>query len=171
MAQDPLLELRRLPKTLYDKLINQLLNPDDPNAYFQAIVTINEISLYNYYSLVEKQAKKSFIFAAVACFLGFVLIVTPIAFDLKDLVIDTDLSKIVTYSGIVVELISGLFFYLYSRTVEQLKKYHDNLVYAQDVLLSFKLVETVKEEANRILIIQDMIHSLTTIEEKRQALM
>jgi hypothetical protein len=43
-------------------------------------------------------------------------------------------------SGVVVEFITGVFFYLYNRTVQQLKEYHDSLISAQNVLLALKLI-------------------------------
>ncbi|RLF32184.1 MAG: hypothetical protein DRN08_06945 [Thermoplasmata archaeon] len=43
-------------------------------------------------------------------------------------------------SGILIEFIAGIFFYLYNKTVIQLKDYHDSLIEVQNVLLSFKIV-------------------------------
>jgi hypothetical protein len=50
-------------------------------------------------------------------------------------------SFVATASGVVVEFISGVFFYLYNRTVRQLKDYHDSLLDVQNILLSFRIVE------------------------------
>jgi hypothetical protein len=56
-------------------------------------------------------------------------------------------AKIAAVSGVVTEFISGVFFYLYNRTVRQLKEYHDSLLSVQNVLLSFKLVNDTEDTA------------------------
>lgn len=43
-------------------------------------------------------------------------------------------------SGVLIEFIAGVFFYLYNKTVIQLKDYHDSLIEVQNILLSFKIV-------------------------------
>lgn len=67
------------------------------------------------------------------------------------------------------EFISGVFFYLYNRTVLQLKAYHDSLLDVQNVLLSFRCVEGagINDEAQRIEIIKQMLAYLLTKKEAK----
>jgi hypothetical protein len=58
------------------------------------------------------------------------------------------------------QVVSGLMFYLYNRTVLQLKGYHDSLLDVQNILLCFKLVEDTNEESIRTEVMKQMIEFL-----------
>src|SRR5258708_39851920 len=70
-------------------------------------------------------------------------------------------SQILTYissgSGVITEFIAGVFFYLYNRTVRQMKGYHDSLLVVQNILLSFKLVEDTKDENEKAKMVGQML--------------
>lgn len=72
---------------------------------------------------------------------------------------------IATGSGIFVEFISGVLFFLYNRTVRQLKEYHDSLINVQNILLSFKLIESIKDEKSKTEMISKMITRLVGVEK------
>ncbi|QBF84975.1 hypothetical protein EXU30_18495 [Shewanella maritima] len=63
-------------------------------------------------------------------------------------------------SGVVVEFISGVFFYLYNKTTLQLKGYHDSLVNIQNVLLSFKIIEDTEDSKTKLEMTNSMIAAL-----------
>ncbi|CSA75054.1 TRADD-N-associated membrane domain-containing protein [Vibrio cholerae] len=65
-------------------------------------------------------------------------------------------------SGVIVEFISGVFFWLYSKTTQQLKGYHDSLVDIQNVLLSFKVVEDTADKETKLEMAKIMITSLNS---------
>lgn len=65
----------------------------------------------------------------------------------------------------LVEFISGIFFYLYSRTVQQLKAYHNSLLNVQNVLLSFKLIDD-SDPKMRSEMIREMLKFLMQHKEK-----
>ncbi|OCH11867.1 hypothetical protein A6E03_18980 [Aliivibrio sp. 1S128] len=65
-------------------------------------------------------------------------------------------------SGVIVEFISGVFFWLYSKTTQQLKGYHDSLVIIQNVLLSFKVVEDTDDKDTKLEMAKIMIASLNS---------
>jgi hypothetical protein len=91
------------------KFVLQLTNPNYEPTYFDSLVNINIENLSEYYSLVKKHTQKSFILSCTASASGFVLIVLGLVFQY----INSDyenISFLVTSSGIVVELVSGLFF-------------------------------------------------------------
>ncbi|ANF98903.1 hypothetical protein AR543_18795 [Paenibacillus bovis] len=71
-----------------------------------------------------------------------------------------NISYLVTGSGVLVEVISALMFYLYNRTVLQLKDYHDSLLDVQNILLCFKLVEDTSDESIRVEVMKQMIEFL-----------
>jgi len=63
-------------------------------------------------------------------------------------------------SGIATEFISAVFFYLYNKTVIQMKEYHDSLLAVQNVLLSFKLVGDTTDPAQKAKMIEEMLRYL-----------
>ncbi|MEK3707041.1 hypothetical protein MKY87_23635 [Paenibacillus sp. FSL R7-0198] len=139
----------------------KLINPNYEPTYFDSLVSINIDNLSEYYSLVKKHTQKSFILSCTASISGFVLIVLGLVFQY----INSDyenISFLVTSSGVVVELVSGLFFYLYNKTVRQLKDYHDSLLEVQNILLSFKLIEETEQANERLPLITKMIEFLVS---------
>ncbi|OPA77843.1 hypothetical protein BVG16_13465 [Paenibacillus selenitireducens] len=80
-----------------------------------------------------------------------------------------DGAKEITYvasaAGIVVEVVAGLMFYLYSKTILQLKDYHDSLLNVQNMLLSFKLFEDHKTDNDSSEILKQMIGYLLNKEK------
>jgi hypothetical protein len=108
--------------------------------YFGSLVRINVDNLSDYYTQVRVHTNNSFWASIVAGALGFGLIAggLGLGFARHD---SHAVSFVATASGVVVEFISGVFFYLYNRTVRQLKDYHDSLLDVQNILLSFRIVE------------------------------
>jgi hypothetical protein len=117
--------------------------------YFGTLVRINVDNLSDYYYQVRVHTNNSFWASIAAGALGFLLIAAGLGlgfFQASD-ASTRSLSYLATASGVIVEFISGVFFYLYNRTVRQLKDYHDSLLDVQNILLSFRIVE--QSEADR----------------------
>ena len=72
---------------------------------------------------------------------GFLLVMTVLAIGFTDRANAATIAYLSSGAGILTEIISGIFFYLYNRTVRQMKTYHDSLLAAQNILLSFKLLD------------------------------
>lgn len=137
----------------------QVLKLDQPPTYFDSLVNINVDNLSDYYTLVKVHTNKSFTLCCMSSISGFILIVLGLVaiYLNKDL---ENISYVVTASGIIVEVISGLFFYLYNKTVRQLKDYHDSLLNVQNILLSFKLIESTSNDVEKFAMIKSMIDFL-----------
>ena len=133
------------------------LDSSTQSTYFDSLVKINIENLGDYYRLVKVHTKESFRLAAIA---GL-----AVGFLRQDL---QNLSYLSSASGIVIEFISGVFFYLYNKTVRQLKGYHDSLLDVQNILLSFKLIESTQDEKEKSVMIQKMIEFL--VGKKRDVL-
>jgi hypothetical protein len=69
-------------------------------------------------------------------------------------------------AGIITEFIAGVFFYLYNRTVIQLKEYHDSLIHVQNILLSFKIVGDTKDDTQRNAMMELMMKCLIATRSK-----
>ncbi|QZY56671.1 TRADD-N-associated membrane domain-containing protein [Crassaminicella profunda] len=135
---------------------NQEVHPE----YFDSLVGINIRNLEEYYELVKKSNKSSFHVSIVMSLIGVGLITGGLVAGYFSEKLQ-NISYIVSASGILVEIITGLLFYLYNKSVIQLKEYHDSLLDVQNILLSFKLIDDIKEEKHRLDIMKHMIEFLT----------
>jgi hypothetical protein len=68
-----------------------------------------------------------------------------------------------------VEFISGIFFNLYNCTILQLKDYHASLLEGKNVLLSFKVVDDLKTESDKVKILEKMMVYLVSKPESHKA--
>lgn len=134
-----------------------------PSSYFDRLVDINVNNLEAYYSLVKAHTNKSFLVSLTAGGIGFTLIAVGLIIGFSDAATTTKpMAYISAGSGVITEFIASVFFYLYSRTVRQLKEYHDSLLAVQNILLSFKIVGDTKDEARKTDMFEHMIECLIT---------
>lgn len=126
------------------------------DTYFDRLVSINLENLSAYYVLVKQNASQSFKLSAFVGVIGFAVLITGIVLGFIDAKYK-DISYLSAAAGVITEMISGVFFYLYNRTVRQLKEYHDSLIDVQNILLSFKLIEDTVDLTIRPALIEKMI--------------
>ena len=133
---------------------------DEP--YFDKLVKINVENLSEYYLLVKEHTKQSFTLSVAIISIGFILITGGLAIGFVKPEFK-DISYVSTASGTLISFIGGSVFWLYSRTVLQLKHYHDSLLDVQNILLAFKLVESAdKDSTERSNMTQKMIEFLSS---------
>lgn len=137
-------------------------NTSQGDSYFSTLVRINIDNLSDYYTLVRVHTDNSFKVTISVGIVGFVLIVLGLVLGFFDDESIKTTSFIATGSGIIVEFISSVFFYLYNRTIKQLKGYHDSLLSVQNILLSFKLVGDMSDQDRKAEMMVKMIDSLIT---------
>jgi len=127
-------------------------------SYFDRLVDINLTNLGAYYGLVKVHANNGFLIATVAGAIGFALVIFGLILGLVgDPTKAKDVSQVAAAAGVITEFIAGIFFYLYNKTVRQLKDYHDSLLAVQNVLLSFKLVGDTQDSAEKARMIGQML--------------
>jgi hypothetical protein len=131
-----------------------------PLSYFDKLVDINVTNLGAYYTMVKFHANNSFIVTICVATIGFGLIAFGLIVGFYRGSGDSALTYVSTGAGIGTEFISAVFFYLYNRTVRQLKEYHDSLLSVQNVLLSFKIVGDTNRESDRVKMVSKMIEFL-----------
>lgn len=105
----------------------------------------NVAELKGYYAITRQQASNAFTSALVACFLGFLIF----AAGLLVIYLSPDKSSIIPYStiaGVIVEVISGLFFWLYSRALKQINIFHEQLDESQQFLTAIQVTANVSRE-------------------------
>lgn len=126
-------------------------------SYFESLVRINVENLAAYYALVKVHTDNSYKVAIRICVCGFVLIIAGLIIGFVDFANAHTVSYIASGSGVITEFISSIFFYLYNRTVRQMKEYHDSLLTVQNILLSFKLVDDTHDEGEKAKIVSQML--------------
>jgi hypothetical protein len=126
-------------------------------SYFDSLVRINVDNLAAYYALVKVHTDKSFMVSIVVGCIGFILIIAGLILGFIDSVNAKAISYLAAGSGILTEFIAGIFFYLYNRTVRQMKEYHDSLLNVQNILLSFKIVGDTKDEKEKVGMVGQML--------------
>jgi hypothetical protein len=141
--------------------------PEAPASYFDKLVDINVTNLGAYYTMVKFHANNSFLVTIGVATIGFGLIIFGLIVGFYRGATDNSLTYISTGAGVGTEFISSIFFYLYNRTVRQLKDYHDSLLSVQNVLLSFKIVGDTTKEADRVKIVSKMIEYLLGKDRQR----
>jgi hypothetical protein len=124
----------------------------------------NVSELKGYYTISKRQANRAFSATLIICVLVFVVFVSGIAanvFAKQNVLVYT------TLSGSIIEIISGLFFWLYKKTIAQLNLYHERLGATEKYLIAMQLAEKVssdkKDETYRYLIESIMIDNSSMI--------
>lgn len=130
-------------------------------SYFDSLVRINVDNLAEYYTLVKVHTNNSFRASLLAGLIGFGLILIGVIAGFGGESAATP-AKLAAFSGVITEFISGVFFYLYNRTVRQLKEYHDSLLAVQNILLALKLVNDTSDATAKRDITAQMCRSLLT---------
>lgn len=127
-------------------------------SYFDRLVRINVENLAEYYAMVKSHTNNSFRLSAAAGGIGFLLILLGLGFGFFGRGPGEQATAYVaTAAGIITEFIAGVFFFLYNRTVRELKEYHDSLLAVQDILLCFKIVEDIHDEKERGQVLGQML--------------
>lgn len=81
------------------------------------LMSHNLLELKEYYTINKQQARKSFLAALIMSVLGFLVFVVGIV---AVFFYDKDIYVYSTISGALVEVIAGLFFYLYNQSMQQI---------------------------------------------------
>jgi len=136
-----------------------IVSKDDSADYFDQLVAINLGNLGEYYRLVKSHANRSFVIAALASVSGFTLVLVGVGYAVLH-----ENAEVVGFvsagAGTVIEIVSAVFFVLYSKTVRQLKDYHDSLLDVQNVLLSLRMIEDIADPDVRARTVSEVVRSL-----------
>lgn len=129
---------------------------DDKNVLNMMMDNVSE--LREYYVISKQQARRSFSAALFICFLGiFIYLLGIIAY----IVLDKNISIISVISGTVVEVIAGLFFWLYREATKQLGVYHQRLRSTEKYLTVMQIIREMPED-KRVEAFQNLTMAILT---------
>lgn len=117
-----------------DKIISDAFKSDDVID----LMLKNVRELREYYIISKRQATNAFSASLIVCFLGFIVYIAGIAVFV---VSGENALLLTTISGTIVEVISGLFFWLYTHAIKQLNIYHQRLGTTEKYLTAIRLVD------------------------------
>lgn len=126
-----------------DKSVKKVVDLTNDNDDIIGLMMTNVAELREYYVISKRQATKAFSASLLVCFLGIIVYIAGISVLLFT---DDNILLLSTISGTIVEIIAGLFFWLYSQSVKQLSMYHMRLGTTEKYLTAIKLVEKMSDE-------------------------
>ena len=122
-----------------DKIIGDAFKSDDVID----LMLKNVRELREYYIISKRQATNAFSASLIVCFLGFIVYIAGIAVFV---ISGEDALLLTTISGTIVEVISGLFFWLYRHAIKQLNIYHQRLGTTEKYLTAIRLADKMGED-------------------------
>ena len=115
----------------------------EENQDIRALMFENLKELKEFYVICKQQIRKSFSAAMFSCFAGFTLFVLAVIIFL--LGGNNSASLTAGLSGAIVEIVSGLYFWMYRETSKQLGKYHKRLEATEKYLIALQIIEMLPE--------------------------
>ncbi len=131
------LEKARAEKESYTQKLEAAKGRD----IFKYVLLINVSALEGYVAQTRLQAEQSFRTSLIVSVAGFVMLVAAITLGILSTVFDIgkslDAAYISAAAGTLTEFISGVFFYLYNRTLQQINLFHDKLAAMQQSSMEY----------------------------------
>jgi hypothetical protein len=137
------LQLRAVSSLATTPQLQRLAETTDEQKFFSSLIEINLENIAGYYRLVREQTDKSYNLTRVAAGAGFFVLLVGISMSFLDVAPDT--MRLTVASGVLIEFISAVFFYLYNRTVQQLNDYHEKLVDVQNTMLALRVAQGIQK--------------------------
>jgi hypothetical protein len=116
------------------------------------VLLINTSALDGYIAQTRHQADQSFQLSQKVAVVGFVLIALGIGLGYYSNLSGKnsfEAAYLSSIAGILTEFISGIFFYLYNKTLNQLNMFHNKMIASQHVAMSFLSNSLVADEVKR----------------------
>ena len=122
-----------------EKIIGDTFKSDDVID----LMLKNVRELREYYIISKRQATNAFSASLIVCFLGFIVYIAGIVVFV---ISGENALLLTTISGTIVEVISGLFFWLYRHAIRQLNIYHQRLGTTEKYLTAIRLVDKMERD-------------------------
>ena len=135
---------RAIESSRINTLIHNLDESTTEEDYFNKLIAVNLKYMDDYYYLVQIQTSKSYGLTRFGALVGFLVLIVGVGLSYVDSSNIT--GKLTIVSGVIIEFISAIFFYLYNRTIQQLNIYHDKLIAVQDTTLALKVAQSINDE-------------------------
>ncbi len=125
------------------EILNDSNKIDDEKQDVISLMLRNVKELREYYIISKQQATRSFSIAIIMSIVGVAIYLTGI---FSVIILSANITIITVIAGTVVEMVSGLSFWLYSRSTKQLNLYHNRLTSTEKYLMAIQIIEKVPQE-------------------------
>ncbi|MFN3588217.1 MAG: TRADD-N-associated membrane domain-containing protein [Spirosomataceae bacterium] len=132
-------------KEIEDEVKKVFISFNESKKDVLALMVKNVAELREYYVINKQQSRNAFSAALFISILGFLLFASGVIIAY----IDKQQNNIIPYStvsGTIVELIAGLFFWIYSKATKQINIFHTSLQKTEKFLTAIQLVDKVSSE-------------------------
>nr|QNO44015.1 hypothetical protein FIDFODCG_00001 [Methanosarcinales archaeon ANME-2c ERB4]QNO44214.1 hypothetical protein EAPJJHLA_00005 [Methanosarcinales archaeon ANME-2c ERB4]QNO44793.1 hypothetical protein HJJCBNBL_00005 [Methanosarcinales archaeon ANME-2c ERB4] len=131
------------------KSFTEKLEAAQGDDIFKYMLLLNTSALEAYIAQTRLQAEQSFRLSKIVALVGFGILVVGIILGIYSSLSDRtclDAAYLTSVAGILTEFISGVFFYLYNRTLQQLNLFHDKMLSSEHVAMSFIASSLITDE-------------------------
>ncbi len=121
-------------------------------------IQLNLNQTTEYYTINKSQARQSFRASMIAIIAGLITILIGIWFMyFKGNVTASTISIV---SSVLLEVIGGMYFYVYKKSLEQLNFFYEKLEKTQDTMVAIELTNSINDEARKIELQEKIIVNL-----------
>lgn len=132
----------------------------DDRLQLVPLLSYSRVQLEAYYSIGLDQTQRSFRYSVVAMWIGFAVIMSGIVVRVLDLerfgirALDGDAGLLVIACGVVIELISALFLWIYRNSVRQLTYFYNRQIFNHGVLMAHRISSGMQapDETRRLIV-------------------
>ena len=110
------------------------------DAIYKYLLLINTSALDAYVAQARLQADQSFRLSRRLAIAGFALLSLAIVLSITITALgqaEPDAAYLAAIAGALTQFVSGVMFYIYNRTLQQINKFHDKLVSSQQIAMAF----------------------------------
>lgn len=133
-----------------EKKIDKIIEDKD----IESLMIKNVVELREYYIISKRHANKMFWVALISCLSGIGIFGFGVWVNYQT---DNNILGWTTMAGAIVELISGLSFFLYKITLNQLNIYHNRLESTERYLIALEMVEKTNDNKKKDELYQKMM--------------
>ena len=137
-----------------EKRLDKTSDPED-------FIGLDKARLAEYYSINQAQAKASYRLAVVGIISGMVLVLCSLWAFTRDPMGDRLGAWLSAGGGIAVNIVSGFFLRLHSKTQDVALKYHDQLMRLQRLQLAMKIAKELPDDQDKLSAMARIIDKLT----------
>ena len=122
-----------------DEIVKYIQEQPDYDIFKLLYKNVREST--EYYIISKRQANKSFTLAIISCVFGVVIYICGF---LIVAILNKDIAIFTTIAGTVVELVAGLSFWMYSKSLKQLNEYHRRLSSTEKYLTAIQMADKLE---------------------------
>ncbi|GEM_PF-2615028 len=128
--------------------------------YLIPLVTFSRIELEQYYKIGVSQTQKSYNYSILSMWIGFLIIILGVLLFYFPIDIgnsffaDGNVKILVLISGLITELISVMFLWIYKNSIKNLTYFYNRQIFIHNTLLAYKISSSMEnsDEAKKIIV-------------------